>query len=220
MQKRCINLLALALIVITASVTPAAAQSDTPPYRLFLPMVVKGPKVVVLKPVADAAVYENYPNENAGSENGLYVGYDGDPQSWAGVMRSFIRFDLPQNSSEPLQLAVLRVYFAGYADYQQEPRGITVWSVNRPWNEATITYANAPWESMSSLDIFTSTNTPWGYREVEVTNLVSEWLNGAQANNGFMLTGDEVFAQRQYAYRVFASRESPYPPELVLTFGK
>lgn len=220
MQKRCVNLLALALIVVVASVRPAAAQTDAPPYRLFLPMVMTGPKVIILKPVADAAVYENYPNENAGSETELYVGYDADPESWAGVMRAFIRFELPQNSSGTLRSATLRVYFAGYADYEQKSRGTQVWSVNRPWNEATITYANAPWEYMSGLEIFTSTSTPWGYREVEVTNLVSEWLSGAQANNGFMLNGDEVFPQGQYAYRVFASRESPHPPELVLTFGQ
>ena len=116
-----------------------------------------------------------------------------------------------------MQKAVLRVFYAGYGDYPDTARLIAVGDMQEPWDEATITWANHPRQAADATTFYLNSNQPFGYVEVEVSDVVRGWLTGHQ-NYGIRLAGPET-AGSDWSYRVFASRESQFPPQLVLTLN-
>ncbi len=216
MKNRRFILLALALVLTLIAVIPASAQTPQPPYRVLLPLVQRAPEVITLNASADAYVYERDPNANTGSDVYLFAGNDEDPESQMGVMRSFVRFDLPAIRAYQVQQAVLRLYYAGYADFENQWRTVFSSAAPTPWDEKTVTWANQPGRGMDVAGTTISTNDPFGYVEIDVTTVTSDWLRGSVSNYGLMIQGPESRGSN-WAYRVFASRESAYPPQLVIT---
>lgn len=218
MLVRHIKMLAVTLLLVAVAAVPAAAQTTEPPQRLFLPAVLRQfPSPYTLTATADAFVFEAGPNVNTGSEPMLIAGNDQSEEGPLGIMRSFVRFDLPPLQSVNVQKAVLRLFYAGYGDFPNTSRWIYVREVQVPWSESTITWANHLAQAGDLTAFQINSNQPFGYVEVEVTDVVRAWLTG-HGNYGLMIFGPED-AGSDWAYRVFASRESQYPPQLVLTLN-
>lgn len=216
MKNRQAMLLTVALMLLLAAAVPVAAQTGEPPYRLFLPAVLREfPAQYTLTASADAFVFEAGPNTNTGSDPALYIGNDQDEGSRLGILRSFVRFELPATSSYQVAKATLRLYYAGYADFPNTNRTLRILASNGPWQENTVTWANQPPEGSYIYVTPINSSQPFGYLEFDVTNRVRWWADGGGPNYGFMLLGPEN-ADEDWSYRVFAARESDYPPQLVI----
>ncbi len=225
MQKRHNKLLsqitALALVVLVGSVGPVAAQTPTPAYQLFLPMVFRPAQTRVLTAGADAFVIENFPDDNTGSEDFLVAGIDvyGEPRF--GRMRTLIKFDLPPISG--LSTATLRIYFEEAADDPETTQNLEVLYQGKPWDESSVTFANAGGcggdmfgDPVATVPI--NSSAPAGYIDIDVTSAVSNWYTGIVGPNyGFCLAKPEG-GTNSPAYYFFTSREGAHPPELVLTY--
>jgi hypothetical protein len=219
MQISKFKLMTATLVLALASVLPAAAQT-APPYHVFLPVALTSRPDMVLIAAEDAFVFQNGPDVNTGNDLLLFAGNDQSEDEPLGIMRSFVRFDLPSVQPHEVKRAVLRIYYAGYGDYPGTNRMIYLASPQAPWSEATLTWANHPARGSDVSGIETNSSAPFGYVEVDLTNQVWRWLlpDGTTPNHGLMLLGTED-AGSDWSYRVFASSESQYPPQLVLTFN-
>ena len=215
MRTRHIKALAAMLALLAASVLPAAAQPAEPPYRLFLPLTQTSAQVWVLRADADAFVFESGPNDNTGGDPALYVGNDQDPESRLGTMRALIHFNLPPVPPSAVKRAILRVYYAGYADFPNQGRSLMAYRVGQPWAESSVTWANQPVFGDPSYPFGIYSNEPFGYKEVDVTGQTQRMLENPSANYGFIILGEE-WSDERWSYRVFASRETEYPPQLVI----
>lgn len=216
MKNRPLVALGVTIVLALAAVLPAAASTSEPPTRLFLPIVFRPPEVIVLNASADAFVFESGPDINTGSELALYVGNDLDVETQMGIMRSFVRFDLPAIANSRVESARLRLYYAGYSDFENRTRTVFANAPGAAWDEWTITWANQPSQSYDIAGTVINSSQPFGYVEIDITDWVWRWLGGFEPNYGLRIKGPED-AGSDYAYRAFASRESPYPPQLVLT---
>jgi hypothetical protein len=58
----------------------------------------------------------------------------------------------------------------------------------------------------------------WRWYELDVKNLVQNWMNGSFANDGIMLRGEEA-SGAESSRRSFYSREGDHSPELVVTYS-
>jgi hypothetical protein len=219
MQIRQLKLMTATVVLLLATVLPAAAQT-TPPYRVFLPVAQTTRPDLVLTAAEDAFVFQNGPGVNTGGEPVLFAGNDQSDDAPLGIMRSFVRFDLPKVQPNEVKRAVLRIYYAGYGDYPDTNRVIHLSSPQAPWSEATLTWVNHPAPGSSAGAVEISSGAPFGYVEIDLSDQVWRWLlpDGTNPNYGLILQGPED-AGADWSYRVFASSESQYPPQLVLTFN-
>ena len=208
--------LAFALALTLTLILPAAAQTVEPPFRVYLPLALRmKPAKYTLTPTGDAFVFEAGPNTNTGSEPALYIGNDQDPETRLGILRSFVHFQLPDITSYEVGKATLRLYYAGYADFPDTNRPLLIQIAAGPWQENTVTWVNQPPAGHIVTVAPINSNQPFGYVELDVTNKTRGWLDDTNPNYGFMLVGLEK-ADDDWSYRVFASRESAYPPQLVI----
>jgi hypothetical protein len=134
------------------------------------------------------------------------------------IVRSLIKFDLgslPANAA--VQSAKLRVYYGGYWDYPNRVRTVTAYRITGDWTESEVTWDNKPSPSTAYGSVDIPANADWGWRELDVRDLVQSWVNGSIANQGVMLRGPEA-SGTDSSYRKFGTRESLYPPELVINY--
>jgi hypothetical protein len=197
----------------TPTRTPAQSSTPTP-----TPTSTGIPASQTLAAIADATVLEGYPSANTGIASDMWAGYDDGMDPNGRIVRSLIKFDLsnlPANAT--VQSAKLRVYYMGYRDFTNHIRTVTAYRITGDWAESGVTWDNkpSPGTAYGSVDI--TANADWGWRELDVRALVQGWVNGSIANQGVMLRGPEA-SGADSSYRKFGTRESPYPPELVINY--
>lgn len=209
----------LGAALLLAALSTGLGWAQTPgPDRLYLPLVFRPlPPATSLTAEADAYVSESDSGSNRGQRLYLLAGNDEDPETMEGRVRSLVRFDLSGLQSHVISSATLRIYYAGFSDYEDMPRLIEVFAADGPWQETEVTWLNQPSMAEPYGSISILANKQYGYREIDVTTLLEAWLDGTQANHGVYLIGPEVGGS-DYSYRVFASRESAYPPTLVIGY--
>ncbi len=211
----------MVLVAVLLLTLPGAGlgHAQTPgPFRIYLPLIHRPPTpVATLTAVADAYVAESYPEDNTGHVSYLLAGYDEDPETMEGTVHSLIHFDLSGLQSHVIGSATLRLYYTGFSDYEDMARLIEVFAADGPWQETEVTWLNQPpmAEPYGSISILS--DDQYGYREIDVTTLVEAWVDGSVANHGIFLLGPEESGS-DYSYRVFRSRETVSPPQLVISF--
>lgn len=214
---------ALPLVIVlvalgfAAGVRPAAAEAPAPG-RLFLPLALQrfSPNLR-LAASADAYIFQSDPEANRGANPFLMAGYDGDEATKEGALRTLIKFNVPAGITAHVVQATLRVYYAGYSDFENHARTVTAAASLGAWSELTVTWANQPPPGQESGSTTITANDEWGYREIDVTSLVQAWLDGTIPDYGLYLTGPEKSGS-DYSFRMFQSRETAHPPELVVRF--
>ena len=147
---------------------------------------------------ADARVDEDNPDENYGGRDALRTDGAGDPQ-----VESFIRFDLT-GISGPVGNARLLVY----AVSNESDNGPAVYLTQVGWEESRITWNTRPARQGGAIDNEDHI-TSQSWVEYEVTSQVRG--NGTIS---FVLAADSSEGID------FASRESAFPPQLVVTVGE
>jgi hypothetical protein len=163
-------------------------------------------------------ILEGHPGANAGATSDMCTGYDDGMDPNGRIVRSLIKFDLsslPTNAA--VQSAKLRAYYMGYWDYPNHVRTVTAYRITGDWTESGVTWDNkpSPGTAYGSVDI--PANDDWGWRELDVRDLVQSWVNGSIANQGVMLRGPEA-SGADSSYPVFHTRKGPYPPQLVINY--
>jgi phosphatidylinositol-3-phosphatase len=116
--------------------TPIPTHTPTPTGYPSTPMPTQTTPVDIsttFTPIADAYVYNSYPDTNFGLFTSLYV--DESP-----MMLSYIRFDLSSLDYNIIDNVTLRIYANSNLDAGFEIEQLT----DNTWQEDTIDYANAP----------------------------------------------------------------------------
>jgi hypothetical protein len=92
---------------------------------------------------------------------------------------------------------------------------IEIFRIIQPWSESTVTWDTMPNHSSSVWASFDGVFAVPSIRDIDVTALVQDWVNGISPNYGFLLMSSSGSGDIQ-----FASRESSDPhPELVVDYG-
>lgn len=170
-----------------------------------------------LSPVADAGILEGLPAENSGADVAMLAGYspsatpDDVPP---GAARLLLQFDVAAiPAGAVINSATLMLRLVSSWDVPGEEAICMVQRVVDPWQEETVTWANAPavgersgWARVP--------HAQWGWYGFDVTLLVRGWQRDDYANHGLMVSGDEARPN----WRGFSSREGDYAPQLVINY--
>jgi len=198
----------------TATASPTAVPTLAP-----TPTVTPTPgqQTVTLDSVADATVFEGYPSLNLGDVIDMWAGYDDSLDPYGEIVRGLVKFDLtgvPAGAN--VQNATLRVYYMGHWEFPGWVDRVTAYRAQGNWGEMSVTWNNKPGYGASYGSVDVVADEDWGWRELDVTGLVRDWVNGTSANQGIMLRGEEGSGPESSRRRFYA-REGEFPPQLVIT---
>lgn len=174
--------------------------------------------LITLAPTADACVLEGYPNVNLGLTADMWVGYDDSLAPPGKIARSYIAFPSPSiPAGQQVITASLRIYHVSTWDLPDTQDRITAYAVVGSWTEARITWTNAPaWgPSYGSSDVGFEIGA---WYELDITDLVRDWVAGRRPNYGIVLRGEETPGS-EASWRGFSTKEGDYPPQLVVAYG-
>ncbi len=180
---------------------------------------------VTLTPEEDTDVYQftSYPTSSTHSLGVNVSNNSGHSQ------RSLVRFAVTTASTrataETLASATLRLYVLPDATTGSgfggtvESGDIAIFTQGGTWSAATARWSTVtPADHIGDLAISkASTGSRQVWVEVDATTAVRSWLSGA-SNNGFVIQGLDENAADQVNVN-FASMETGFPPELVITTG-
>lgn len=157
-------------------------------------------------PSDDAFIYRVKPDANHGSETTIDI-----RPEFNGEMRGLLRFDL---SSIPTGAAILSAHLYLYPVDSNNGQVNSIHRLTSNWTEATVTWNN-PWgfpggdyDSQSLYADFDAGSTGC-VRRVNVTDLVTGWVNGTYPNFGLLIsaTGPRSFAR-------YVSKDDPAHSDL------
>ena len=164
------------ILVILLSISPATA------------LVVN--RTILIYPISDASISEQFPNNNFGS-NALWV--DGT----VGVRyESFLNFSLSSIPVNAVSIVSSNLYINKQGGYQT----ITLYDVDSAWTENGITWNTAPTIGSS----FKTANTVPNWNIIDVQSEVSSWYLGTNPNFGFSIFGNTTLS-------TYLSRETVSP---------
>lgn len=175
------------------------------------------PLPTTLYSVGDSAIEQGQAGINFGDYVDMLVGYDTDYFNPAlKAVRGLLQFDL---SAIPvgthISSATLYLYFVEWLDVANTSRTVTTYRISSSWSEMSVNWSNQPsfGESFGTATIVADSN--WRYVSIDITALVSAWVNGTYPNDGIMLRGPES----DVWWRGFYTREGTYIPYLAITYG-
>lgn len=199
----------------SSSPTPTPTATLTPTATPTQPLSGS----VTLTSVADAVVFEGFPTANISTTGDMWVGYDDSLDPDGKIVRSVVKFNL---SSVPggaqVQSAKLRIYYLGYWDYANVYDSIRAYQATGDWSESSVNWNNKPNAGQGYGSVNVASNSNWAWFELDVKDLVQNWLNGSMANYGIVLRGQEESGSNS-SWRSFSTREGPNPPQLVVNYG-
>ena len=214
----------LPLVLNGGSQATATPTSSTPTPSAVATMTVtptaSDPGQVVLSSVADTMISSNHASQNFGSTIDMWVGFDDNAESLAGIVRSLVRFDLASvPAGATVTSATLRLYHKSSWDYPDRSRPARAYRAQDAWNELSSTWDNQPAfsDGYGSVAIV---HGDYGWVEMSVTDLVQAWLDGSHANHGIVVRGDEN-TSADSGHRDFYTREADgttYAPQLVVVY--
>lgn len=181
---------------------------------------------VTLTPEEDTDIYQftTYPTSSTYSLGVNVSGNAGHSQ------RSLVRFPVTAASAKAtaatLASAKLRLYVlpdattgSGYGG-ELIQGDISVFTQGQSWSVSNARWSSgSPGEHIADVEVTkasTDANPVW--IEVDATETVRSWLSGT-SNNGFLIQGLDEAATRQVNV-LFASMETGFKPELVITTGE
>jgi hypothetical protein len=139
--------------------------------------------------------------------------------------KSVLEFDLStvgltgsQVASATLELFVIDTTQTGFGASPSAGSPITVnlSPLAAAWDESTVSWATIPAQgSVETSLVISGINQTVSF---DITALVKDWLDGALANNGLILEGDQpVGSSPNWVYAVFSSSAGSVAPALVIT---
>jgi hypothetical protein len=169
--------------------------------------------------IADTTVLQGYPNDNFGSADDMWVGYD--HCEGGKIARSLVQFDvssIPAGTS--ISQAKLYLYLVNSCDIGQRTHTVTVYRTKAGWSESSVTWNTKPGyaEAYGSASVPSRT---WGWYSFDVTNLVRGWVNGSFANYGLMIRGPESSGNdsAQLGFFTLDMTDRTYDPYLSIVYA-
>ncbi len=163
----------------------------------------------------DAVAVEGAASTTHPSDSYLIAGYDNGSIYPTGRVRSYIRFDL---SGIPVDgtivSATFRIYHAGGQDYPNTSRDVSFYRVTEVWDDATLTWNNRP----AYAELLGASSTTYNYQgwyELDITQLVRDWVSGTTPNYGIVAVGPESITG---VYRSFFASEVANGPEIAVRY--
>ncbi|MFO0586989.1 MAG: DNRLRE domain-containing protein [Polyangiaceae bacterium] len=156
--------------------------------------------------IEDTMLSADYPGWATGDQPSLYTGKSGG----GGMNRSLIKADL---SAIPAGAVITSATLSLSASWTDANNLVSVYPVLNAWSEATANASNfdaASGIGASAVASFAAGNG--GTKSVDITGLVSQWVNGGLANNGVAL--QEPLANSH----LFWSSETSMKPSLTVCY--
>ncbi len=173
--------------------------------------------VIELPADADTYIASEWPQQNFGDRQTLFLGYNLVGEFPFGAQRTLLRFDVESNLPDEafVKEAYLRLYLHHASPEDDEPMGTHLHEIISAWDEHTVTWETEPFvgEMRSENEV----GVALGWYEWDVTELVRDWVADELDNHGMRVLGDERIQQRE---RAFYSREAPnlLYPRLVIEY--
>ena len=156
----------------------------------------------------DTYIASGVPNGNYGSSTTMGIGFSSaGPQA----MRMLLQFNLsgiPAGST--INSANIFVFQNAVSPSNDAPMGFQAQFAVSAWNEFNATWNNANFIGGAPLPIGNFPST-LGWLSFPSTNLFSNWVSGAQANNGLIITGDESPANNRSRWFTSSNASSNRP---------
>ena len=172
-----------------------------------------------LPPAADTWVDSSKPAANFGTDSTLKFGRLYVSGARNPLYRAYIRFDLSPFKGRRVRKAELRLYHFGGQGAGTLPKHLRV--VTAPWKETAMTWASkAPYGTL--LKSFNAGGIGKGWIVLDVTAQVQAWMDGKQANYGFVLKHpreDQAGASRPAYCRSREYGTAAYRPVLRLNLS-
>lgn len=183
------------------------------PYNKFTVLAdIKLPPTynITLNPTKDAFVRGGIPTLNYGTEQQLMVGYS---ESKGEVYRSFIYFPAKENLPHEAKVKKAKLKFYKSPDF--DPKiDIEILLLKEHWEELGVTWDNQP--TLDNIIVENSVGDGFGYVEIDITDLVTEWDETDKENYGFAIKAKDESID---SVKTFYSREYEfYPPELEIEY--
>ena len=183
--------------------------------------------VVSLQPDAsigkDAMVWSNGPSSNYGSV-GYLVSYTWTNSGALGLKRVYLLFDLSSIPSNAIiDSAYLELYFAhnpseGFSTHSGTTNSY-VRRVTMAWNENTINWSNQPSSTSTNQVNVPAHSSPIQDYKINVTSLVTDMMNPANGNYGFMLRmQDELNTYRGLQFASSDFTDASKRPKLTISY--
>ena len=178
---------ALVILGMVAGAVSSHALSDRAGSRQD---AVSAATVVTVDAVADVVIMQGYADTNLGDTTDIWIGYDDYLTPDGEITRGLIRFDLPTiPAGNEIISATLRLYHEESWDFVNTFDTITAYGVGQSWEELSVTWNNAPstGKAYSSMEVPDDPVHQW--YELDVTELVGDWVSGSSPNHGVYLFG-------------------------------
>ncbi len=212
----------VALFLLATMVATTAAQDETPvpddlpPEVTILEQIVTPDSVTTVinvTTIKDTFVASNFPNTNYGGFGQLRTGYDSTFTNY-GAERILMEFNI---GSIPSNAIINSATFNIYQEASTGPNpnmAIQARFIASSWSEYSVTWNNhnPVWGDIIGQG---DSNTINGWKTVNATNAVQEWVNG-RPNYGILFESDE--RPDQGNQRVYHSREQANKPYLVVDY--
>jgi hypothetical protein len=164
---------------------------------------------VILNPTKDAGIWQSAPDDNYGSLDHGWVGWD---NGWADTL---IQFNLAPYMGTIVESAYLELYVYDFWG-TSVPTSSWVDRVAGSWDEGTVTWNNSP-GSDGSIWFYIGTPTIGDWFTFEVTSIVETWIDSSFTNNGFYL-GEDDSSNFGYYFYSKEGADSGLHPKLELNY--
>ncbi|MDJ0755199.1 MAG: DNRLRE domain-containing protein [Ardenticatenaceae bacterium] len=200
----------ISVILVLGIIGWSGSRLTAPPPAAAAPLA----NSMTLLPVADAMIWEQFPDTNYGSTTGLFL----DSDEFNFLSRSLIRYDL---SAIPAGSTIIEATLSLYQTQQDSAPNLQMdlERVTATWAENAVTWNNRP--ATAPCCEATSINNPPTQRRFvfDITTTVDRWVNQSAAfpNYGVYLT---TSSSDTYYILGFGSREydADKRPDLVIHY--
>ena len=209
----------------TAANSPVAQRSDSQIAQQYQPKILRQQQdaamlntVVEIPANDDTFVTSNQPDANWGADPSLRLGYDAQ-QNGNGAERILLKFDVSGQvpAGAVINNAYIELYETSATPSGDASMGNIARHLNSDWQSAAVTW-NSHEPNWGGVDEQGSIAAADGWRQMPVTGLVQEWLNGTQPNYGAILIGDETVQERERIFYSLNAANDLYP-RIVVDYG-
>lgn len=127
---------------------------------------------------------------------------------------SFLKFAIPLLPVESVESAELRLFV--FSKTGVVPSPVVVNRVTSDFDTASVTYNTKPPYVATASMVNVSPSDIFQYVEIDVTELVNQWLNGTFENDGIALINNDGITDVEFGGKEIGTA---YEPQLVLTYS-
>lgn len=167
---------------------------------------------VVLTVAQNSFVSSEQPKNNFSYQPLLYTG----KAKGFGSCTSLLKFDFTTVATNAVESAFLQL--AVIVKSEEDPVEIVVNRVTKSFDSAYVTYDNMPDITPVPSEIKVTSDDIYKTVQIDITQLVNDWLGGVHVNYGLALTSSDGVSLVQFGSNNINWK--PYFPKLVLNYDK